>query len=164
MPPLLNEILWFLPWCWGVNMALNILGYITCRYSIRDIPLDLGARIFDTHRLLGNSTTYAGLLVCVALGLMGELALPGHHFFVLALLVYGGHALGSFIKRRLTLPEGTYLPFIDHGDYVLIIIIVSLLTGFLSLPAAVLGYFITILLTPFVTWIGFSVGIRTQKL
>ncbi len=162
--PLLLDLARFLPWCWGVNIALNILGYITRRTGLKDWPLDAGIRFADGRRVLGSSTTLLGLGLTVLFGVAGEAILSGHHLLVLALLVYVGHTLGSFVKRRLGKEDGAYVPLLDHGDYLLLIAAASFFTQYPPFLAVCVAYGITILVTPIVTILSYRLGIRKSPL
>ncbi len=164
MNALLLELVWFLPWCWFVNMSFTVLGYVLRQYPTIDKPLDARLCFFDGRRLLGNSTTWGGLILATALGIVGELIVPGQSFLVLAILVFVGHAFGSFIKRRLGYRNGEFLPLIDHGDYLLFIVLVSGATGLVSPVAALTAYVLTVSVTPLVTRTAHKIGIRTEPL
>ncbi|MES2226062.1 MAG: CDP-archaeol synthase [Patescibacteria group bacterium] len=164
---MMTELLWFLPWCWFVNLSLNGLGYLGATYPRvrhRDRPLDGGWTLPDGHRLFGDSTTWCGLVLCVLIGSIGQAVLPIPHALVLALLVYAGHAAGSFIKRRCGLPRGAFLPFVDHGNYVLIAGIFLIAMGSLSLASFFIAWLLTLILTPVVTTIAFSLHVRPRPL
>lgn len=157
----------FALWCWGINMSLNVYGYAMKRLSacgIRDYPLDLRARLSDTRRLLGDSTTFGGLLLVCAGGWMFSRADAHLPYVTLALLVYVGHAVGSFVKRRLAYAEGEYAPGIDHGDYVVIAGTYAVLRGIISPAFFVLLWVTTVLFTPAVTFCAWKLGIRQQRL
>jgi CDP-2,3-bis-(O-geranylgeranyl)-sn-glycerol synthase len=167
MYELLLELAWFLPWCWVVNMSFSVFGYVTRAnpsFVQADRPLDGMVVFLDGKRIFGDSTTWGGLALALLLGLLGELSMPGHHLFMLAVLVFTGHAFGSFIKRRLSIGRGTYLPLIDHVDYLILLALVSVVSGFPTLHALLVAYFVTLLVTPVVTFVGFRLGIRSQKL
>lgn len=147
-------------------MSLNLLGYAKHSYpelSRLDRAFDGGFRLPDGSRLLGDSTTWLGLVLVSMLGMLGEYIFTGHHFFLLALLTFFGHALGSFAKRRFGVPHGAYVPFIDHVDYVLTIGLIFVLCGYLSVAAALVALVLTLVLTPFVTLSAFQLGLRARK-
>lgn len=164
---MLREILSFLPWCWLVNMSFSMLGFFSRVYvplASIDRPLDARVSLPDAQRLLGDSTTWGGLLLASTLGLIGEYLVPGSYLLSIALCTYLGHALGSFLKRRLRMPRGSYAPFIDHGDYVLVTGGALLAFGVLSLPSVLVAYLFTVAFTPLVTVAAFALRFRTRPL
>lgn len=164
---MLQEILWFLPWCWFVNMSFDLLILAGRNFpwiKKHNTPIDGGIVFFDGYRLLGDSTTGFGLLQACTLGLLGALIMPGHYFFLLALLTWCGHAAGSFIKRRLGLARGAYLPGVDHIDYVLVAGTGMFILSRLSFMALLICIAITFIITPLITRIGYMLSIRTRPI
>lgn len=165
-PIVLSGILSFLPWCWLVNMSLNALGFVEEKSRwIRkhNAPLDFGVRLWGA-RLFGDSTTWLGVWLAIMIGAIAEIAFPGNYFFVSALCVFFGDTAGSFIKRRLGIPRGVFLPFIDHGDYVLVAGSMLLFLGRISFTIFLTAYFITLMVTPFVTYLAHRAGVRARAL
>ncbi|MDB4992296.1 MAG: hypothetical protein JWL75_541 [Parcubacteria group bacterium] len=159
--------LWFVLWCWTVNLSLNALGYATLRFAwlrTRDRALDGREAFFDHKRFLGDSTTWGGLILVAILGLIGMNIWPGRYLLLLSFSVYAGHALGSFIKRRLELPRGAYLPFVDHGDYLITAGAVACALGIVSGWSIVFWIFFTIATTPLVTSAAFYLHLRRAPL
>lgn len=145
---------------WIVNGALNLFGALTRNMKV-DRPLDGGLIFIDGRRILGSSTTLGGLALCLS----ASLALsPYKYLFFVPVLVYLGHALGSFLKRRLGYTDGQFLPGIDHGDYALLIGAVFVPLGYLTILDAVLMYVLSILITPLVTWCAYTLRLRHHKL
>lgn len=145
---------------WLVNIALNLFGAITRSKNV-DRPLDGGLLFIDGRRVLGSSTTWGGLVVCLVAGL----ALYAYPILMtVPLLVYAGHAAGSFLKRRIGYADGRFLPGIDHGDYAILIGFVFVPLGYLTLQDAVLMYVLSLLITPLVTWCAYTLRLRHQKL
>lgn len=164
---LLAELLWFLPWCWFVNTSFTLVWTWTRdvpAFSFLALPLDGGASMSDGHRVLGDSTTVLGLVVAISFGVVGALFFPGHRFFLLALLTLLGHAAGSFVKRRLGLPRGAFLPFVDHGDYVIVAGVTLVTIGGLSFVAFLVSYIVVLVTTPFFTYLAYRLGIRAVRL
>lgn len=162
-----QEILWFLPWCVGINISFDLLIW-SCRTFPRigawNVPVDSQAVLPDGRRLLGDSTTWLGLIQACTLGVVGVLLVPGQYFFLLAILVWVGHATGSFIKRRLGFPRGVYVPGIDHIDYVVVAGAALYLLGRLSIAAWVTSIIIMMLVTPALTYIAYRLHIRLRPL
>jgi len=164
---LAEQLLFFLPWCWLVNMSLNALGYATNRVPALariDVPVDFGRTFPNGMRILGDARTWNGLGLSFILGSLGSFFFPDHGLFRLALLVWVGDALGSFVKRRLGIPRGRYTPFIDHGDYVIVAGAYAYAAGYLSLLGYAGGYVFTILVTPLVTYGAYALGLRNRPL
>jgi CDP-2,3-bis-(O-geranylgeranyl)-sn-glycerol synthase len=148
-------------------MSLTVLGYVTRKSAFlrkTDWPLDAWLSLPDKKRILGDSTTWLGLLLVCVGGIIGAHFWPGHHLFALSILVYIGHALGSFIKRRIGISEGAFLPGIDHGDYVLTAGLFLYLIGELSLFSWVFAWLLTLILTPFITVSAYHVKVRKEAL
>jgi CDP-2,3-bis-(O-geranylgeranyl)-sn-glycerol synthase len=161
------DLLWFLPWCVVVNISFDILiwlGRMIPWIGRRNTPIDNHVTLSNGHRLLGDSTTWLGLMQACILGLLGQIIVPGHYFFLLALLVWCGHAVGSFIKRRLGLSRGTYVPGLDHIDYVMLAGGVLCALGSLSLGSWIIAILIMIIITPGLTFIAHAFGIRSQPI
>lgn len=157
----------FVAYCWFINISLNILGTINLKFpSLKklDRPFDGGLVLPDRYRLLGESTTWGGLVLALVLGSLFAYIYPGNYFLVKALCVFFGHATGSFIKRRLGMPRGAYLPVINHGDHVILTGVVSIYLGILSIQAFLVALLITLVITPLVTMGFYKLGLRDNKL
>ncbi len=158
------NILLFLAITWITNSALNLL-YVLKKYSpfvaSIDRPFDLGVYLFDKKRVLGNSTTILGLIVAVLLGQL--FFLTGIYAAVVALLtpifVFFGHALGSFIKRRMN-KNDVFVPFIDHGDYVIVSGAILFLIGHVSLLLAFVCLLITYVMHPVMVRFAYTLGLK----
>lgn len=164
---MLLELAWLLPWCWFINMSFSVYGHVVRSHPLLarlDRSIDDGYCLPDGHRLLGDSSTWGGLLLACILGISGELLFPGHYLLVLALLVCTGHMAGSFLKRRLGMRSGAFLPLIDHIDYLLLAGTVFLLMGYVSLATVSVAILATLVLTPLVTYGAFRLGMRTHPL
>lgn len=164
---LLSEVLQFVVPCWLVNMSLNLI-YIAKLYFPRlitfDKPFDGGRVVWDGQRFFGNSTTWLGIIVALAAGLIIQITLlPNLEQGVIwglvsGLVVYFGHAFGSFIKRRFGYIDGQYLPFVDHGDY---IVIAGIIFGFahqFSWPVIGIAVLATYILHPLITYLAYLIG------
>ncbi len=163
----LLSTLWFAGWCWTVNLSLNVLGFATYRIpalAAHDIPIDGGTHFFDGRRLLGDSTTWGGLLLAVLLGGLAALLFPQHYFLTIAIAVYAGHALGSFIKRRLGLGRGSYLPLVDHVDYLIVAGALLYTLSIISAWSVLFWILVTMITTPFITSAAFYVHARRSPL
>jgi CDP-2,3-bis-(O-geranylgeranyl)-sn-glycerol synthase len=95
-------------------------------------PLDLGRTLTDGQPIFGAHKTFrgfvAGLIIGTLVGLGESLvfseqsALLG---FVLALGALCGDLIGAFVKRRLKLAPGAFLPIVDQVDFALCAVLFS---------------------------------------
>ncbi len=160
------NILIFLSITWITNGSLNLL-YVLKKHVpfVRntDRPLDLGVCFIDKKRILGNSTTVLGLIVAVILSqvfLITGLYLP-FVAIVTPVLVFFGHALGSFIKRRMG-KNDVFVPFIDHGDYIIVSGTILYITGYVSITLAFVCLLITYIVHPIVVNISYKLGLKEK--
>lgn len=147
---------------WGTNITFNLLYVLKSlvpSLAPYDLPIDARKMLSDNHRLFGDSTTVPGLVVAVVLAIFVSRTSYAM-FSSVPLLVYAGHLIGSFIKRRLGKPDGYFVPFIDHGDYMLVSGVVLVLQGTISLPLALAGLLFTYIAHPMATLLAFRLGIR----
>lgn len=140
---------------WLSNIALNALGLPFLRRRDKAI----------SERLFGGSATWGGVALSVALGSALWLALPSHELiFWKAVSACVGHMIASFIKRRLGVPRGAYVPFLAHGDYILAFALISAVAGSFDDALALEAYFVTILGTPLVTYFFHKTRLRKDPL
>lgn len=163
---LINIIL-FMSLMWGTNISLNLL-YVLKRFIPKtaswDRPIDGGVNFFDGRRLIGGSTTFLGLVVA---GLCSLIAFYSGLFdstvaSLTPFLVYTGHTLGSFIKRRMN-KNDSFVPFIDHGDYVFLSGAVLFMCGYISFSLALTCLLLTYILHPLAVLIAFRLGLREKS-
>lgn len=162
----LVSILWFVAPLWAVNVSLNALGYVSMRFPLIrqfDRAIDGKKYFFDGRRVLGDSTTVLGLVVCVMIGAVAAYA-GETWYLVVPLLVYGGHACGSFVKRRFGYTDGTYLPFVDHLDYVVLPGVFAVLFEYVSLATILGALVLTFFITPLVTIFAYALSFRQRPL
>lgn len=158
--PELKEILFFALPCGLVNMALNLIYVVKHNFPVLaqfDIPLDGEKNWSDGHRILGNSTTWPGLIVAIACGILISIIFPFtlEIGIIIGLCVYFGHALGSFIKRRKGYADGHYMAFVDHGDYIITTgIILGLLHQFMWITI-IAGVAAIYIIHPIVTYLAY---------
>lgn len=165
MTPLLLQAFEFVLPCWLINAGLNIFYFAKCEippFAKLDHPLDLGHNFIDNARWLGQSTTWLGLPIALASGAIIETALTGSatNGLIKGAAVYAGHAAGSFIKRRLGLDRGQFLPLIDHGDSVIVAATIFLSLNFISWPVAAIALGMTYLAIPIAIRLAYSLKIR----
>ena len=150
---------------WGTNIALNLL-YVLKKFFPKvgklDMPVDGGLLLWDKRRMVGDSTTVFGIVVVLLCGLVFFYS----NFFVkevallAPILVYFGHLLGSFVKRRF---DKEFIPFVDHGDYVPFSGVVLSLLHLLAPRVALITLLITYLLHPLATLVAFRFGLREKS-
>jgi len=153
--------------CWFINISLNLLWPLKQKFIFikkNDLALDLSISLPDRHRLLGTSTTLIGLFLSLGLGIVFQYLILIPHGIFIGICVYLGHATGSFIKRRLDIADGVFLPIIDHGDYVIFTGMVFYVLGYASAQVVLVTILITLIAQPVVCLIGFYIGLRKEKL
>lgn len=164
----ISEVLQFVVPCWLINMSLNGIYIAKLRYPKLvdfDKSLDGGKVLPDGHRIFGNSTTLLGVGVALVSGLVIQFVLTKNleQGFALGLslgiiyglVVYCGHALGSFVKRRFNYLDGQFMPFVDHGDYIITAGIVLGLMQQFSWTVIAVGIVITYMLHPVATYLAY---------
>jgi len=168
MEDLLFKTLFFVIPCWLINSALNIFGYLKSKYNIFekiDKPLDFGYKFFDRRRILGDSTTIVGLGVALLSGVIIELFLSNIFLGIFkALGMYFGHALGSFIKRRLKLKSGEFLPLVDHGDAIILTGFIFLALGEITINVFLFSLILTYISYPILCYLAYKIGLRERPL
>jgi hypothetical protein len=129
-----------------------------------DYPIDCRLN-YRKDRLIGNSTTFAGLALCLLISVY-------FYFFVfkfsnyqiawsiVPLGVYFGHLLGSFIKRRLHKKDGEFVPVVDHGDYMILLGIIFVTLHYINILFAVLALLLTYFLHPLACRLAFRLKMR----
>ncbi|MEW5936497.1 MAG: CDP-2,3-bis-(O-geranylgeranyl)-sn-glycerol synthase [Candidatus Thermoplasmatota archaeon] len=122
--------LWFIFPAMVPNSAAVLLG--------GGVPIDLGRRLKDGSRILGDGKTWAGLIGGIITGISVGLIQYGaaeildptgvwsfdpfpSGIYAIAALACGalmGDLFGSFIKRRLGMAQGAKLPILDMYNFV----------------------------------------------
>lgn len=105
-------------------------------------PIDLGQTHDDGNRLFGPGKTFRGFVAGTAVGTLSGVALawfaPGALplvkieekaglSFLLAFGAMSGDLLGSFLKRRMKVPSGGKIRFLDQIPFVLVALVLALL-------------------------------------
>lgn len=162
----LIEVLKFVIPCWVINMSLNGI-YVAKLYFpgliTLDKPLD-GKRVWVGKRIFGDSKTWLGIPVFLLSGIIIQLIITQNleQGFIWGVIsgstVYLGDIGSSFIKRRFSYKEGQYLPFIDHGNYVITSGIVFGLMDKFSWFTIGIALLITYLVHPIVTYLSYLIG------
>lgn len=147
---------------WGTNILFNLL-YVIKKYKpayvAKDKAID-GNIMFYGNRLIGESTTLFGFIIAILASLLVYTIFTSISLAVIPLLVYLGHTLGSFIKRRFGLEDGKFMPFIDHGDYMITTGIILTSLGYISFKLALAGLAFTYVFHPIACFIAFKLKLR----
>ncbi|MFA6194583.1 MAG: CDP-archaeol synthase [Patescibacteria group bacterium] len=147
---------------WSANISLNLL-YVVKRYAPDfkhlNYPLDFKTN-FRGERLIGDSVNIIGLIFCLAISLAVYSATATIIWASIPVIVYVGNLLGSFIKRRMHLKSGEFLPIIDHGDYMLLLGIVFTSLHYIEPLFAILAILLTYILHPIACLVAFKFKLR----
>jgi len=156
-----EEVLLFLMPLWFINTLLNIFHFIPILKKI-DKPLDFDSKFIDHNRILGDSTTLIGLPVALSGGLAASLIINKTLIYgiILGASCYLGHACGSFIKRRLNIPDGKYLPFVDHLNYVYFCGTLLLILDYIKPTIFLYALLLNSIAHPILCFLGYKVGLR----
>lgn len=90
-------------------------------------PVDGERRFIDGKPLLGPGKTWQGVIIGVYMGTLSSLPISVYlesiihmvNGFAASISALLGDMIGSFIKRRLGIPRGEPLPFLDQLDFAL---------------------------------------------
>lgn len=158
---LINFLIYF-GVAWGSNIALNFL-YVAKKYIPKvnqiDHPIDFKLT-YRNNRLIGDSITVIGLIISILLGLLLYIIQLNFIWSLIPIIVYFGGLIGSFIKRRFNKKQGDFLPLIDHGDYMIVLGIAFVLSGYISINFALLALGITYILHPIACLLAFKLNWR----
>ncbi len=152
-----------------VNGSLNFLHPLRKQsnfFANLDKPIDGNKNFLDGKRILGDSTTFPGIFVAIIVGpILGYFVYSSVYLGLIAgICTYLGHASGSFIKRRFNIPDGKFLPIIDHSDYVIFTGLVFLLIGMISPRIFLISWFTILIIHPGFCYFGYKLGIRSEIL
>ena len=149
---------------WGTNISLNILGIIKKLFPKTknfDRPIDFGLT-YKGGRLLGESTTVIGIIICGLLSMIVYYFLRNPVLTSIPVLVYFGHALGSFIKRRAHKKDGEFMILVDHGDYTVFTGTIFILLGYISIRIAIATIMITYVVHPLICQLAYKLNLRER--
>lgn len=135
-------------------------------------PLDFKRRL-KTHRIFGDGKTIEGSIAGLLFGIfIGSLQILSQSYipefgltkmaiplvFLLSIGAIFGDILGSFIKRRLGVPRGNPVIFLDQLDF----LVISLLFASFIINIDFYIILILIILTPPIHWIANLIGYLTK--
>lgn len=169
MPPPISEILLFALPPFIVNASFNLIWPLSKRVGFiarLDRPIDFNKTLFDGKRIFGDSTTFAGIIFAILVGpLIGIVFYKSAPLgLTIGLFTYLGHALGSFIKRRLGIPRGKFLPLIDHGDYIMVNGIFFLWMNIINIQTLIIALLFVLILQPVVCYVTYRFGLRERPI
>ncbi len=147
---------------WGTNILFNLL-YVLKRYkptyTSKDKAID-GNIVFLGNRLIGESTTVFGLIIAMLASIIIYFIFGVFYLAMIPLLVYLGHTLGSFVKRRFGIEDGKFMPVVDHGDYMITTGVILLILGYISWQLAIAGLVFTYIFHPLACFIAYKLKLR----
>jgi CDP-2,3-bis-(O-geranylgeranyl)-sn-glycerol synthase len=152
-----------------VNGSLNFLHPLRKNsefFAKLDKPIDGHKNFFDGKRILGESTTFPGIIVVIIIGPAIGYLIYNSLFLglIVGICTYLGHASGSFLKRRINIPDGKFLPIIDHGDYIIFTGLVWLAMGLISFKIFLISWVTILIIHPIFCYLGYKLGIRSEIL
>ncbi len=161
---MIDVLLFFVP-AVATNLLFNVFYESKRKLNLLkyDYPFDCNLSL-GNNRLLGDSTTWGGLIIAIIFGLIIIKNFPNSHALELSLLAFFGHALGSFIKRRLGKKRGEYLPIIDHGDYMILSSLYFIIAGVVEWKCATVATIVVLIVQPLISYLAWRVGLRDNKL
>lgn len=147
------------------------------------LPLDFGKKTKEGKDIIGNGCTWRGLIAgTIVGGIVGAVqgaytplliketynlipfityngTLGGLKIgFILGFSALLGDAIGSFIKRRLNIPQGHSAPFLDQLDFAIVSLIVVSFFVKISIEMVVTILLITLFLHLFSNIIAYLIG------
>lgn len=157
---MIETILFTAPaWVSNTLTAVFYYFFIVCLQWVPGWPLD-GARTFAGKRIFGNNKTVFGslsmLFFAAVIGWAQGSICAGLGMGIATLI---GGLLNSFIKRRMGIPEGRNLFFMDQVDYALAVLVylyLFQLEPFYFAPGLFLGFIFLYQLI--INWLAFHTG------
>jgi len=161
IPTIINFFLYF---ClvWFSNISLNLLYVLKKYYPIidkKDKKID-GGLFYKNNRLIGESATVFGLFISFTLTFILYLFNFSLPYLMIPILVYLGHTLGSFIKRRMNKKDGDFVQFVDHLDYVILTGSILYFLNFINLYFLIFSLILTYILHPVACFIAYKFELK----
>lgn len=170
-PLFLIHILSFALPCWITNISFQFIRAVKDRvpthHKIRNYNIDkFDFTFFDKKPFIGGGIRITSIVPVIILPLFFNLyiSISYSYYLLLTSSVFAGDLLGSFIKRRFNYRKGEFMPFIDHGDYILFTGIIFIHLKFISLQVFLGTLFLTYILHPLICFIGYKMHIKNQIL
>ncbi|MEB3862138.1 MAG: CDP-2,3-bis-(O-geranylgeranyl)-sn-glycerol synthase [Desulfurococcales archaeon] len=150
-------------------MVANGAPVVGAKFYGRGHPIDMGARMPDGRRVLGDGKTVEGFIVGVlaglVVGILETLALNENLIGASLASSVGallGDMAGSFIKRRLGKERGAPVPLLDQLDFYIGALAMLYLAGYsISMGAAMVMAFVIIILHVSTNWIAYQLGLKS---
>jgi CDP-2,3-bis-(O-geranylgeranyl)-sn-glycerol synthase len=120
---LLLNYSWFIIITWITNGSLLAGVSMIKKMSKTNLrnklltPLDFNKKFFDDRVLVGDHIPVAGIVISAFWSVLFFLIYKEIFAFLLPLAVFVGDILGSFFKRRIAMPHGRSLLFVDQLNF-----------------------------------------------
>jgi CDP-diglyceride synthetase len=137
------------------------------RHWLRKWNIDMfDFNFFDKKPFMGSGLRVTSLVSITTLPFFFNYFLPQTllYYFQITLLVFLGDILGSVIKRRFGYSKGTFMPLVDHGDYILLTGAFFVFQEKISFSIFLASLALTYVLHPIVCVIGYKMRIKKQPL
>ncbi|MCE4603024.1 MAG: CDP-2,3-bis-(O-geranylgeranyl)-sn-glycerol synthase [Desulfurococcales archaeon] len=149
-------------------MAANGAPVVGSKFYGKGHPIDMGAKMPDGQRVLGDGKTVEGFVTGILAGLVVgflETLVLGEPFIQASLVSSVGALLGdmagSFIKRRLGKERGAPAPLLDQLDFYVGALAMLYLAGYsISMIAALALAIIIIVLHVSTNWAAYRLGLK----
>jgi len=164
-----TEVINLLLLYWFVNTCLNLRPLFLGITKI-DKPIDCSIKLKDgTELTFSPSATVLGIPIALTCGMLaGIIIYQGIYGLFVGTLastgIYTGHVVGSFIKRRMKINGGSFLPFIDHGDSIIFASFLLTIIGRISINQALVAIVINYFVQPILSYLGHKIGLRKKPL
>jgi CDP-2,3-bis-(O-geranylgeranyl)-sn-glycerol synthase len=114
------------------------------------LPIDMGKKLWDGERVLGDNKTVrgfaGGLAAGILVGILSSYAFSRNLLTIAVLASLGallGDLAGAFLKRRLKIKPGSSLPAVDQLDFVVGALVFVSLYSAISLPVVLILLLVT---------------------
>lgn len=163
---LINILLFAIP-CWVANMSCQFIwAYVSNlpdNNKFKKITLSNPDFIFiDKQPFFGGFKILNYTPILFLPFLLNIFNNQYLYYFLICLFVALGDTLGSIIKRRLKIPSSNFLPFVDHGDYIITTGLVFLYLNYITAQVLIYTLLITYILHPIACLIGYKMKIKKQ--
>ncbi|MHA1616877.1 MAG: CDP-2,3-bis-(O-geranylgeranyl)-sn-glycerol synthase [Candidatus Njordarchaeales archaeon] len=135
-------------------------------------PLDLGKRFIDGKRIFGDHKTIRGLVSGIICGILAGILLSPftslslmedvRRAILLSIGAHLGDLLGSFIKRRISIPPGGSLPVMDQIGFLIFSLAITLPFYPLPLPCILFLVLVTLILHPLTNILAYLLKLKEK--